>query len=84
MPRKTNFLQIVLLLLARAIKTVPTGLLGVAPVGPAMPVIPIPRSVLARCLIFFAIRQATFFEAAPFLAIIEAGIFRTFILVWLL
>ena len=42
LPRNKNFLQTVFLLLDTAIKTVPTGLPEVSPVGPAMPVIPIP------------------------------------------
>ena len=81
LPRKINFLQIVSFLLVTQIKTVPTGFLGIAPVGPAIPVMPIPRSVLAILRIFFAIREATSFETAPFLAIVEAGIFRIFTLV---
>lgn len=84
LPWKVNFLQIVLFLLATAIKIVPRGLPGVAPVGPAIPVMPIPKSVLAILLIFFAIREAISWETAPFLAIVEAGIFRIFTLAWLL
>ena len=80
LPWKLNFVQIVLFLLVTAIKTVPRGLPGVAPVGPAIPVMPIPRSVLAILRIFFAIREAVSLETAPFLAIVEAGILRIFTL----
>ena len=84
MPLNINFLQIVRFLSDKAIKTVPRVLPGVAPVGPAMPVMPIPKSVLAICRIFLAIRDATSFETAPFCEIIEAGIFNILALVWLL
>ncbi len=41
LPLNKNFLEITFLLFDTAINTVPTGLSAVAPVGPAMPVIPI-------------------------------------------
>ena len=42
-----------------AMKTVPTGFWGVPPVGPAMPVRPMPKLLLAIFLIFLAIKEAT-------------------------
>src|SRR3989338_3594380 len=52
LPAKINFLTETPLLLATAIKTSPTGFAFVPPAGPAIPVIPIPKSVLAIFRIF--------------------------------
>ena len=75
-----NLLQIVLFLSDIAINTVPTGLLRIAPVGPAMPVMPIPKSLLANFLVPCAIFRATSAETAPFLAMNWAGMLKIFCL----
>ncbi len=76
LPVKRNLLQIFLFPLSMAIKTVPMGFSGEPPVGPAIPVIPIPKSVLANLRTFCANLEATIEETAPFWAIREEGIFR--------
>ncbi len=70
-----NNRQRVLFLLARAINTVPTGLVMVAPVGPAIPVILIPKSAWVFFRMLVAINIATWRETAPYSAIVFAGIF---------
>ena len=65
-------------------KTVPAGFWGVPPVGPAMPVMPMPKSALASFLTFCAMRRATSFETAPFLRIVEEEMPKIAFLAWLL
>lgn len=78
LPVKWNSLQLRLFLPATAMKTVPFGFKVVSPPGPAMPVIPMPKSTPAIFLILLAIRPATGEDTAPFFKIREAGIFRIF------
>ena len=74
MPLKRNFLQSFFFEVLMAMKTVPTGLLGVPPVGPATPVMDMAKSVLAILRTSCAIFIATAGETAPCLAIRLAGI----------
>ncbi len=76
MPCSKNNRQRVLFLLARAMNTVPTGLVVVAPPGPAIPVILSPKSADAFFRMFCAINIATCRETAPYLVIVFAGMFR--------
>lgn len=84
LPLKRNFSQIVLFLSETAINTVPTGLPCLPPVGPAIPVIPMPKQLFASIRTLRAIAKAISSETAPFPAISSAGICRIFSFVLLL
>ena len=59
-----------------AINTVPTGLPGTAPVGPAIPLIPIPISALASRFIASAIFTQVSLDTAPYLMITGEGMLK--------
>ena len=76
LPCKESFWQVLIFFVDRQIKTVPTGLFAVAPPGPAIPVILIPKSAFDFLRMFSAIDIATWRETAPYLEISLGGIFN--------
>jgi hypothetical protein len=64
-PLKQNLRHTVRFFPLTEIKTVPTGFPGIAPVGPAIPDIPIPKEVFASFLTECAIMRQTTDETAP-------------------
>ena len=64
-PSNWHFKHKVSLLVATAMKTSPTGFLKVAPVGPAIPVMLIPKSVFNIVLTLLARVMATSALTAP-------------------